>query len=129
MARQIFKQIFIRVNDLDRYTKVVNHQLDYLVLRTNVGRVFFTHSLSNGNPDAAMLSLFASMLKAGKVDKLVVCYPDRIANSKFRFVLKHHLLRSGRGEVRTHDNEGAARNGYPTRMSNGSISLLLSIRK
>lgn len=126
---QYFKKIMIRISDIPRYTEVVNHVIPYLILPTSVGKVFFTHSKDDGSPDPKMLNLFDSMLKSGRADKLVVCYPDRIAKSEFRHLLKYHLMPNGRGPLRTHSNNTAAKAGYPTTVSGNRISVLLSVKK
>jgi hypothetical protein len=128
--KQYFKNIKIKISDIGRYAQVVNHVIPYLILPTSVGKVFFTHSKEDGSPDPKMLNLFNSMLKSGKADKIVVCYPDEIAKSKeFRHLLKYHLMPNGRGPLRTHDNNAAARAGYPTTVSGNRISVLLSVKK
>jgi hypothetical protein len=127
---RIFKQIWMHESLLGRYTDVVNYKLDYLVIRTrDHGSIFFTHSLADGSPDSRVLKVFASMLRSGRVSRLVVCYPDRLARSSWSWVLRYHLLPSGRGVLSTHDNDEASRYGYPTRVDRSFVSILLSIEK
>jgi hypothetical protein len=117
------------IKDIPRYAQVVNHKIPYLVLKTSVGRVFFTHSKDDGSPDGKMLDLFTSYVKSGKADKIVVCYPDKIAKSDYHYVLKHHLMPKGKGPVKTHGNDAAARNGFPTKEKGNMVSVLLSVKK
>lgn len=127
---RIFTTFKLPVRYFDRYVDVVEYRLPYLVIPTpDWGRIFFTHSLEDGSPDARVLRVFAAKLRRKEVDRLVVCYPDRLAQSSWRWVLRYHLLPFGRGVVATHDNEEAAAQGVDTSVRGGHFKVMISVVK
>jgi hypothetical protein len=129
IMKKIFKTFAMNPRMLPDYIKIVNHKIDYLVIPTkDHGKVFFTHSLSSGEPDDKVLKIFASMVKTGKVNKLVVCYPDKLKKSAWSWVLKYHLFPKGVGPVKTHSNEDYDSLGLKVERKDGLLNVLLSAK-
>jgi hypothetical protein len=103
------------------YEDVVYHKRDFAVIPTRLGRVFFCHSLADGRPNSQVLRIFASKLRRGEVDKLIVCDPQNLARGGWGWTLRYHLFANCVGTVST--------GGEPSqRPVNGTVEIVLSAK-